>query len=63
MKVQPAKSLARNAQRGKRRGSVTVEYLLLCTIVGIGVLTGLAQVRTALVSELNDVAAAIAAIL
>jgi len=42
---------------------VTVEYLLLCTIVGIGVLTGLAQVRTALVSELNDVAAAIAAIL
>jgi len=41
---------------------VTVEYLLLCTIVGIGVLTGLAQVRTALVSELNDVAAAIAAI-
>ncbi|MEI8381812.1 MAG: hypothetical protein WCJ09_16910 [Planctomycetota bacterium] len=63
MTVQPTISRARNTQRGKRRGSVTVEYLLLCTIVGIGVLTGLAQVRTALVSELNDVASAIAAIL
>ena len=63
MTVQPTISRARNTQRGKWRGSVTVEYLLLCTIVGIGVLTGLAQVRTALVSELNDVASAIAAIL
>lgn len=42
-----------------RRASVIVEYLLLCTIVGIGVLVGLAAVRAALVSELQDVAAAI----
>jgi F0F1-type ATP synthase membrane subunit c/vacuolar-type H+-ATPase subunit K len=40
---------------------VTVEYLLLVTLVGIGVLVGLAAVRNALVQEL-DVAAAISAI-
>ncbi len=45
--------------RKRRRGSVIVEYLLLCTIVGIGVLVGLAAVRAALVSELQDVATAI----
>jgi pilus assembly protein Flp/PilA len=45
-----------------RKGSVTVEYLLLCTIIGIGVLVGLAAVRAALVSELQDVALAIEAI-
>jgi len=39
-----------------------VEYLLLVTLVGIGVLVGLATVRNALVDELNDVAAAISAI-
>lgn len=45
-----------------RDGAVTVEYLLLVTLVGIGVLVGLATVRNALVNELNDVAAAINAI-
>jgi len=45
-----------------RHGAVTVEYLLLVTLVGIGVLVGLATVRNALVDELNDVAAAISAI-
>lgn len=45
-----------------RDGAVTVEYLLLVTLVGIGVLVGLATVRDALVKELNDVAAAINAI-
>lgn len=41
---------------------MTVEYLLLVTLVGIGVLVGLAAVRNALVEELDDVAAAINAI-
>ena len=46
-------------KRPQRTGAVTVEYLLLVTLVGIGVLVGLAAVRTALDSELQDVAAAI----
>ncbi len=45
-----------------RRGSVFVEYILLVTIVGIGVVVGLALVRVALVNELQDLADAIDAI-
>lgn len=41
-------------------GSVFVEYLLLVTLVGIGVLAGLATLRSALINELNDLANAIA---
>ncbi|MBI1310785.1 hypothetical protein GC176_05705 [bacterium] len=44
------------------RGSIFVEYLLLLTIVGIGVIVGLASVRVALVNELIDLANAINAI-
>lgn len=44
------------------RGGVFVEYLLLLTIVGIGVIAGLATVRGALLNELLELAAAIAAI-
>ena len=43
-------------------GSVFVEYLLLLTLVGIGVIVGLAAVRTALINELLDLANAINAI-
>ncbi len=43
-------------------GSVFVEYLLLLTLVGIGVIVGLAAVRTALINELLDLAHAIDAI-
>ena len=42
-----------------RRGSIAVEYLLLATIVGIGLIVGLACVRDALVAELRDLALAI----
>ena len=52
----------RNAGSSKRRGSVFVEYLLLVTIVGIGIIVGLVEVREALVSELTDLANAINAI-
>lgn len=41
------------------RGSVFAEYILLLTIVGIGVIVGLATLRDAMISELNDLAAAI----
>lgn len=44
------------------KGGVFVEYLLLLTIVGIGVIAGLATVRSALISELLDLANAIASI-
>ncbi|MFO0819861.1 MAG: hypothetical protein U1A77_18065 [Pirellulales bacterium] len=44
------------------KGGVFVEYLLLLTIVGIGVIAGLATVRGALLNELLELAAAIAAI-
>lgn len=49
-------------EKNKRQGSIFVEYLLLLTIVGIGVLVGLAVVRVALVNELHDLANAINAI-
>ncbi len=41
------------------RGSVFVEYLLLVTIVGIGVIAGLATVRGSLLNELLELAEAI----
>lgn len=44
------------------RGSVFVEYLLLLTIVGIGVIAGLATLRGALLNELIELANAIAAL-
>jgi pilus assembly protein Flp/PilA len=52
----------RKAVAQKRRGSVFVEYLLLVTIVGIGVIVGITEVRDALVNELLELAAAINAI-
>lgn len=55
--------LTRRLKRPSRRnGSVFVEYLLLVTIVGIGVIVGLACLRVALVNELLDLANAINAI-
>jgi pilus assembly protein Flp/PilA len=43
-------------------GAVFVEYLLLLTIIGIGVICGLATLKGALIDELNDLALAIQAI-
>lgn len=48
--------------RNRIRGTVFVEYLLLVTLVGIGVIVGLATLRGALVNELNDLANAINAL-
>ena len=44
------------------RGGVFVEYLLLLTIIGIGVIAGLATIRGALLNELLELADAINAI-
>lgn len=60
-------SIRKFTQRSKklthrRAGGVFVEYLLLMTIVGIGVIAGLATVRGALLNELLELATAIAAI-
>jgi pilus assembly protein Flp/PilA len=46
----------------KRNGSIFVEYLLLLTLVGIGVICGLAAVRSALIQELMELADAIRSI-
>ena len=56
------RNLRQKTGSSKRRGSVFVEYLLLVTIIGIGVIVGLVAVRKALVEELLDLAAAIIAI-
>ncbi len=37
-------------------GSVCVEYLLLLTVVGIGAIVGLAELRDAVVNELTELA-------
>lgn len=46
----------------RTRGAVFVEYLLLVTLVGLGVIVGLATLRSALINELGDLAQAINAI-
>lgn len=48
--------------RTQVEGAIFVEYLLLLTLIGIGVIAGLATVRVALLNELNDLANAINAI-
>lgn len=40
-------------------GIVALEYLLVATIIGLGLITGLVAVRQALVTELVELAAAI----
>ncbi|MEQ8789774.1 MAG: hypothetical protein RIC55_26000 [Pirellulaceae bacterium] len=48
--------------RDQTHGAVFTEYLLLVTLVGIGVIAGIATLRVALLNELSELAAAIAAI-
>jgi Flp pilus assembly pilin Flp len=56
------KPVFRASARRRRVGSVFVEYILLVTIVGIGIIVGLACLREALVNELLELAEAINAI-
>jgi Flp pilus assembly pilin Flp len=48
--------------RKDRRGEVFVEYILLLTIVGIGVIVGLAVLKDSLLNELKELSDAILAI-
>jgi hypothetical protein len=48
--------------RRKRRGVLTLEWILLVTVIVIGIIGGLGAVRLATVNELNDLAGAIEAI-
>ena len=52
----------RRAGSRRRKGSIFVEYLLLLTIIGLGGLVGIAEVRAALHNELIQLAEAINAI-
>jgi Flp pilus assembly pilin Flp len=46
-----------------QRGGVIVEYILLLSIVGIGAVVGLAVLRHSLITELQQLAEAIAQII
>ena len=50
------------AKRKQRRGVLTLEWILLITVLIIGVIGGLGAVRNAMNSELLDLAEAIEAI-
>ena len=53
----------KNALRShKRRGALTLEWILLVTVLVIGILGGMAAVRNATNAELLDLAEAISAI-
>ncbi len=52
----------RKSRRHVRRGMLSFEWILLISIVVIGIIGGLAAVRNALLSELNDLANAVQAI-
>lgn len=48
-----------NRKRKPRRGVLTFEWILLVTILVIGIIGGLGGVRTAIVGELQDLKGAI----
>ena len=48
--------------RRKRKGALTLEWILLVTVIVIGIIGGLGAVRVATVAELQDLAGAIEAI-
>jgi Flp pilus assembly pilin Flp len=45
--------------RQRRRGVLTLEWILLVTVIIIGIIGGLGAVRTATIGELTDLAEAI----
>jgi hypothetical protein len=55
-------SHSRRPLRNKRRGVLTLEWILLVTVIVIGIIGGLGAVRVATVAELQDLAGAIEAI-
>jgi hypothetical protein len=51
-----------NHRSRRRRGMLTLEWILLVTVVVIGIVGGLGAVRNALLSELHDLANCIQAL-
>ena len=49
-------------RRVKRRGVLTLEWILLVTVLVIGIIGGLGAVRNATINELSDLAEAIESI-
>lgn len=52
----------RSGKNRKRRAMVTFEWILLVTLLVIGIIGGLSAVRNALLSELQDLATCITAL-
>lgn len=50
------------SRRRKRRGVLTLEWILLVTVLVIGIIGGLGAVRNATIGELQDLAEAIEAL-
>ncbi len=48
------RSTSRLPLQNRRRASITLEWVLLCTILIIGTVGGVAQVRNALVGEYQE---------
>ena len=55
-------SLLKARRRYQRRGVLTLEWILLVTVIVLGVIGGLGLVRNATVAELKDLAEAITAL-
>jgi Flp pilus assembly pilin Flp len=55
-------ALFRPFRRKPRRGVLTLEWILLVTVIVLGIIGGLGAVRNATVAELQDLADAISAI-
>jgi hypothetical protein len=47
-------TLPRRNRNCRRRGTLTLEWILLCTVLIIGTVGGLAAVRNALILEYRD---------
>ena len=62
--VKSTMKLLRHASRkaAKRRGVLTFEWILLISILVIGIIGGLSAVRNALLCELNDLAKCVEAL-
>jgi hypothetical protein len=56
------RQVARQNTPQRRRGTVSIEYLLLAVIVGIGGIVGFACLRDALVNEMVDLSNAVGAV-
>lgn len=52
----------RQVSRRHRRGEITLEWVILGTLLAFGVIGGLGVARNAMISELSDIAQAIAAL-